>query len=202
MPPVSTLFPFAACLVGFGYHRFVDRRPPLAQRKGRSHRFDGSDCPSFPLRLCHDSAFYLAYYNEIARGNPWRVEPGHGDPFLVRCPDAAIFWTQSIESFRKGKPSNRRVCPSRSIRITASADGCGRKSPIPADYYLVQSRQGMWRREEASLFFRQKPVASVELQGIQLLASYSARASVIPGHRSVKGILITKQIISCILYTL
>lgn len=164
-------FPFAACLAGFGYHlawTTLKKRIPtqIAHALLLAFLFVPSLYAYAKIR-----PFYLSYYNELAGGVSGAWKKGM----------ETAFWCDALtrdfmESINRIVPEGKTVKPaSMSFEVYEYYRNRGwLKPPIadPADYYLLQSRQGMWRREEMYLFFREKPLAAVEVDGVQLFGLY------------------------------
>lgn len=168
-----TCFPFAACLVGFGYHRLWNAVPRWLNDKAIHAALMAAIVLPSLYAYAMIRPFYLAYYNEIVGGIPGAWNRGMETTFWC---DALT--RDFLDTINRIVPEGKTIKPaSMSFEVYSYYRQRGWVRPEiadPADYFLVQSRQGMWRREEASLFFRHKPVASVELQGVQLFGLYQA----------------------------
>lgn len=164
-------FPFAACLVGFGYHTawsvLRQKLPGIAV-----HAF-------LWLLLVIPSAvtyakirpFYLAYYNELTGGIDGAWKRGM----------ETVYWCDALnrdflKTVNQIVPEGKTVKPaSMSFAVIDYYSQRGWFRPQvsdPADYFLLQCRQGMFSRDEQFLYYHQKPVASVELDGVLLFALY------------------------------
>ncbi len=164
-------FPFLACLAGFGYD--------AAQRKLRL-RMHGI---ALHLLLCSilivPSAttywkirpHYLAYYNELPGGidGAWK----HGMETVYWCDSLTRDFLETID---RTVPEGKTIKPSSmSFFVAEYYRQRGWLRPEisdPADYYLLQCRQGMFSRNEHFLYYRREPVATVEVGGVPLFALY------------------------------
>jgi dolichyl-phosphate-mannose-protein mannosyltransferase len=164
-------FPFLACLAGFGYSfvwRVLKKRMPgqwlhvvlLALLI----------CPSL-IQYYKIRPFYLAYYNEIAGGIHGAWDKGMETTFW--CDSLTRDFLEEVNQF---VPEGKTIKPaSMSFGVYNYYKERGWiKHDIddPADYYLLQSRQGMFRRDEALMYIKSKTLLSIEIDGVQLYGLY------------------------------
>ncbi len=166
-------FPFAACLVGFGYHAVVR---PLEEklRSGILHTFLFAAL-IVPPAVCYAKIrpYYLEYFNEIAGGVEgawkWGMETTYWCDALTR---------DVLDTINRIVPEGKTIKPSSmSFEVVQYyIDRGWLRATIsdPADYYLLQCRQGMFSRAEQFLYFRCRPLATVEIGGVPLIALYEA----------------------------
>ncbi|MGC9328270.1 MAG: hypothetical protein ACP5I1_11595, partial [Candidatus Hinthialibacter sp.] len=164
-------FPFAACLAGWGFYQI---EKALSQRLNKKIVQAGL----FLLLLIPSIAayakirpYYLAYYNEIAGGVNGAWKRGMETTFWC---DALT--RDFLDQVNRIVPEGKTIKPaSMSFEVYEYYHQRGWAHPPisdPADYYLLQSRQGMWRRDETRLFFHETPLATVEIDGVQLFGLY------------------------------
>lgn len=166
-------FPFAACLVGFGYHAAV--RPLEGKLKSwilHGLLFAALIVPS-AASYARIRPYYLAYFNEIAGGIPgawkWGMETTYWCDALTR---------EFLDTINQIVPGGKTIKPSSmSFEVVQYyIDRGWLRATIsdPADYYLLQCRQGMFSRAEQFLYYRCRPLATVEIGGVPLIALYEA----------------------------
>lgn len=166
-------FPFAACLAGFGYHLlWTIARKRLNEKIVHALLFALLMAPSI-YAYAKIRPFYLSYYNELTGGISGAWKRGMETAFWC---DALT--RDFLDIVNRIVPEGKTIKPaSMSFEVYEYYRQRGWARPAiadPADYYLLQSRQGMWRRDETYLFYREKPLASVEIDGVQLFGLYKA----------------------------
>jgi hypothetical protein len=127
--------------------------------------------PAYSLNHYHP--FYLAYYNEFVGGISGAKEKGF----------ETVYWCDAltldfIKQINETLPDDKTVHPkSMAHPIIDYYIERGFVKPsfknAPWSYALLQSRQGMFPREEWLLYLQRKPVLSQELDGVQLYALYN-----------------------------
>ncbi len=164
-------FPFLACMVGFGYY-FVWQvlRKRLSGNWLHAILLALLICPSL-VQFYKISPFYLAYYNEIAGGIHGAWDKGMETTFW--CDALTRDFVDEVNQF---VPEGKTIKPaSMSFGVYNYYKQRGWiKHDIddPADYYLLQSRQGMFSRDEAMLYIKSKPLLTIEIDGVQLYGLY------------------------------
>lgn len=127
-------------------------------------------CPSL-IQYYQIRPFYLAYYNEIAGGIHGAWNKGMETTFW--CDSLTRDFLEEVNQF---VPEGKTIKPaSMSFGVYNYYKERGWiKHDIddPADYYLLQSRQGMFSRDEALMYIKNKPLLSIEIDGVQLYGLY------------------------------
>lgn len=168
-------FPMAAVLAGLGFALFTNFIQ--AYLKGIwvawALLFAALAMPGYSL--FHYHPFYLAYYNEMAGGIHGAKEKGF----------ETVYWCDAltkefIDQINEILPEGKSVHPKSMEHkvIDYYIERGWLKSSFkdfPWNYALLQSRQGMFPREEWLLYLQrtQKPVLVQELDGVQLFALYA-----------------------------
>ncbi|MEW6234462.1 MAG: glycosyltransferase family 39 protein [Candidatus Omnitrophota bacterium] len=165
-------FPFAACLCGFGFHylwKIVSGRIPA--KAALVVLFVLLVFPSAWTYL-HIRPFYLAYYNEFAGGIAGAKELGMETTYW--CDGLTRDFLREIDAII---PPGKTVKPcSMSFEVAQYAIDRGflhARIGDPADFYLLQFRQGMFSEGWRLSRFK-KPLAKVEVDGVPLFALYDS----------------------------
>lgn len=168
-------FPFAALLAGMGFHwAYTLLLKKVHYRLALVLLYVFLTLPSL-LAFLHVRPFYLSYYNELAGGVRGAAEIGMEStywcdaltkPFLDTInelvPDGSTMRPLSMP-FELIEYYKQRGWLKESINHT---------SEPPYDFHLLQSRQGMFTQAEMYFYYRKKPLAVVELDGVPLFALY------------------------------
>ncbi len=169
-------FPFLACFVGWGFfitHRILSQwlRAPLSM----ALLFVALCLPTL-LSYTKVRPFYLAYYNELAGGvhgaNELGMETTYWCDALTR---------DFLEIINKETPQNGSLktyaLPYELIEYYKQREwlrpDIGYPRARDEDYHLIQFRQGFFVREEWGLVLSRDPIATVEIDGVPLIALYA-----------------------------
>ena len=167
-------FPFAACLAGWGAQRLFDwtRRLPAVVAQCV---FWALLAGPFAMTAYQIHPHYLAYYNSLAGGVSGAHELGM----------ETTYWCDSLTRDMLDV-INETVPPGATLRPLSMPyevidyykqrgwlrDDIVHTADPPYDFHLLQSRQGMFTQAEATLYFRRKPLAAIEIGGVRLYALY------------------------------
>ncbi len=164
-------FPFAACLAGFGFD-IVLRYLSRFQRKNilTAIMMAVLILPSLWTYISL-RPYCLAYYNALAGGISGAEELGMETTYWC---DALTgdFLKQTNEIIPPGKTVKPASMSFAVYEYYLERGWIDAAIDDPADYTLLQFRQGMFRQDEWYLVRYKKPVLSIEVDGIPLYALY------------------------------
>ncbi len=168
-------FPFAAAIVGIGYHVMIET---LRSRFKPIFLHIVLYCmliiPSLYTYI-QISPFYLAYYNELVGGIRGAKELGMESTYWC---DALVY--DFLVEMNDHIPEGAKLKPcSMSYPLIDYykqrgwlRDDIDHVAEPPWDYYLLQCRQGMFRQLEWYLFKQQKAISEIQVDGVPLFRLY------------------------------
>lgn len=164
-------FPFIACFAGFGYDWFITKLQVKRARWAAHMILVVLLLAPQIFTIIKIRPYYLAYYNELAGGiqGAWKqgMETTYWCDALTR---------EFLDVINATVPEGRTIKPaSMSFGVVQYYIDRGWLRPNIdhfAGYIVLQSRQGMFSGEEQHLYYRKKPLAVVELDGVQLIGLY------------------------------
>jgi len=165
-------FPFAALLAGFSYSA-ISRYLCLWYNTKILHSILYVLIFAFPLySLIHVYPFYLAYYNGFVGGIRGAKEKGF----------ETVYWGDALtkdflDQVNQTVPEGKTVHPkstSHGVIDYYIERGWLKKNfkDYPWDYALLQSRQGMFTREEWTFYLRRRPLIVQGIDGVPLYTLY------------------------------
>jgi hypothetical protein len=168
-------FPFAACIIGFGYQAV------LTINRGKIHTgllhgllYVLLIVPSAAAYLSIQP-YYLAYYNELAGGVDGAREKGM----------ETTYWCDGLNR-EMLEEINRIVEPGKTIRTLSMPfelmayykergwlrNDINHEADPPYDYHLLQCRQGMFNREEWFFYAQRIPITMTRIGTTPIYALY------------------------------